>query len=440
MVVSKTKSKLKNLLNFNALGKSIFARFFGFEQGVDITNDVAVLFRRNVVIKNIVFISNIMYSIILFILSYTTPDNLNNWVVAFIAFPLTYVINKFLKKLIYIDTNDKTKQSVAMYVAAFYIFFSSILIYARLYQNEYFETGAYILMYYAVVVISLYQEKKLLSTSFQGLLALLTVIHFIWTYNIQGMVGERTLLEFIPIFVRLPVFSDILLRTLLFILFYFVVYAIVSMGQYMQEERKKELIKRRQVQGDFSHIVGDLFSVVFSSSYTLMDRRHATQVQLMSQKLADNYGLPQAKMQAMNEYALIHLQYQEIKNLLNDMNTFDEKTYDVLKEKTELGSKIAKRMQLAQKCEDIARAHIEDTANEKFLKDMLLIQPEIEAQIILLSDLYITMRGPKSYKRPMAHSLVLKSFQTELANYFDYDLKERFLKFHDEFAEMYNNF
>jgi hypothetical protein len=433
------KTKKRSIFNLKALGKDIFAKFFGFEQGVDITDDVAVLYRRNVVIKNIVFVSNIMYSIILFLLSFM-QNEVADWVVAFVAFPLTYVINKFLRKLINMDPHDKTKQSVAMYVAAFYIFFSSILIYARLYQNPYFETAAYILMYYAVVVISLYQEKKLLSQSFQGLLALLTVIHFIWTYNIQGMVGEETFFQFVPRFIREPEFSDILLRTLLFILFYFVVYAIVSMGQYMQEERKKELIKRRQVQGDFSHIVGDLFSVVFSSSYTLMDKRHAYQVQQMGAKLADYYGLSQQRIELMNQYAMIHLQYQEIKNLLNDMNTFDEKTYDVLKEKTELGSKIAKRMQLAQKCEDIARAHIEDTANDKFLKEMLVIQPEIEAQIILLSDLYITMRGPKSYKRPMAHGLVLKSFQTDLGTYFDYDLKERFLKFHDEFNEMYNNF
>ncbi len=433
------KTRKRSIFNLKALGKDIFAKFFGFEQGVDITDDVAVLYRRNVVIKNIVFVSNIMYSIILFLLSFI-QNEVSDWVVAFVAFPLTYVINKFLRKLINMDPQDKTKQSVAMYVAAFYIFFSSILIYARLYTNPYFETAAYILMYYAVVVISLYQEKKLLSQSFQGLLALLTVIHFIWTYNIQGMVGEETFFQFIPRFIKEPEFSDILLRTLLFILFYFVVYAIVSMGQYMQEERKKELIKRRQVQGDFSHIVGDLFSVVFSSSYTLMDKRHAYQVQQMSMKLADYYGLTQTRIDAMNQYAMIHLQYQEIKNLLNDMNTYDEKTYDVLKEKTELGSKIAKRMQLAQKCEDIARAHIEDTANEKFLKEMLVIQPEIDAQIILLADLYITMRGPKSYKRPMAHGLVLKSFQTDLGTYFDYDLKERFLKFHDEFNEMYNNF
>jgi HD-GYP domain-containing protein (c-di-GMP phosphodiesterase class II) len=434
------KRRLKEKWNLKILGKGIFAKYFGFEQGVDITDDVAVLFRRNVVIKNIVFVSNLMYSVILFVLSLSAHGQVTDWVVTFIAFPLTYVINKLLKKLINLDPHDKTKQSVAMYVSAFYIFFSSILIYARLYQKEYFETAAYILMYYAIVVISLYQERKLMAQSFQGLLALLTLIHFIWTYNIQNLVNNETIIEFLPRFVTLPEFGDIVLRTLLFILFYFVVYAIVSMGQYMQEERKKELIKRRQVQGDFSHIVGDLFSVVFSSSYTLMEKRHASQVQQMAVKLSEYYGLSQPKIEAMTQYALIHLQYQEIKNLLNEMNTFSEQTYDVLKEKTELGSRIAKRMQLAQKCEDIARAHIEDTANEKFLKEMLVIQPEIESQIILLADLYITMRGPKSYKRPMAHSIVLKSFQSDLGHYFDYDLKERFLKFHDEFSEMYNNF
>lgn len=434
------QNKKRKFWDLKSLGKDIFAKFFGFEQGVDITNDVAVLFRRNVVIKNIVFVSNIMYTLILLVLSFSSEAQVADWVITVMAFPITYVINKLLKKLIFLDREDKTKQSVAMYVAAFYIFFSSVLIYARLYTLEYFETGAYILMYYAVVVISLYQEKKLLSSSFQGLLALLTVIHLIWTYNFHGLVGGQSFVEFLPNFIRLPEFGDILLRTLLFMLFYFVLYAIVSMGQYMQEERKKELIKRRQVQTDFSHIVGDLFSVVFSSSYTLMDKRHAYQVQQMSQKLADYYGMNQDQISSLNDYAMVHLQYQEIKHLLNDISSYDEKAYDMLKEQTELGSKIAKRIQLAQKCEDIARAHIEDTANEKFLKEMIMIQPEIESQVILLSDLYITMRSHRSYKRPMAHSIVLKQFQGELGNYFDYELKERFLKFHDEFSEMYNNF
>ncbi len=434
----------KRKIKIKSFGKEIFAKFFGFEQGIDITDDVEVLFRKNVVIKNIIFITNMMYSVILFVLSITNtnPDTkVSNWVVTVIIYPVTYAINKLLKKLIFLDKKDRTKQMVAMYVASLYIFFSAILIYARLYNIEYFETAAYILMYYAVVVISLYQEKKVLSGSFQGLLALLTFIHLVWTYNFQDLVGDVSFLDFIKFrLVTLPEFSDILLRTLLFILFYFVVYAIVSMGQYMQEERRNELMKRRQVQRDFSHIVGDLFSVVFSSSYTLMDKRHAYLVQQMSEKMGQFYGLSGEEINSMNQYAMIHLQFNEIKNMLGDINKYDEQTFDLLKAKTELGSSIARRLQLAQKCEDIARAYAEETINENFIKQMLDIQPDIESQIILLSDLYMTMRGPKSYKRPLAHSIVLKAFQNELGTFFDYNLKERFLKFNDEFLEMYNNF
>lgn len=434
------KDRKYKIWNIKELGKAVFAKFFGFEQGVDITDNTAVLHRRNIVIKNIVFISNIMYSIILLLLSLSDRGGVSDWVVTVIAFPLTYVVNKMLKKLIYMNPDDRTEQRVAMHISAFYIFFSSVLIYAKLYQVEYFETGAYILMFYAIVVISLYQDRKLLSSSFQALLAILTVIHLVWTYNFHGLVEGYTIITFLPEFIKLPEFSDILLRTFLFILFYFVVYAIVSMGQYMQEERKKELSKRRQVQSDFSHIVGDLFSVVFSSSDTLMVKRHAYQVQLMSEKLADNYGLEKTRKKKMSEYSIIHLRYQEIKKSLIDMNNLDDSSYDILKEKTELGALIAKRIQLAKKCEDISRAHVEGAENENFLKEMLGIQNNIEAQIILLSDVYITMRAVKTYKRPMAHSSVIKSFKGALANYFDHDLKERFLKFHDEFADMYDNF
>ena len=76
------------------------------------------------------------------------------------------MINQNLVKLINLDKNDKTKQYVAMYVAGFYIFFHPFLIYARLYTVDYYETASYIIIFYSVVVISLYQDKRLLSSSF----------------------------------------------------------------------------------------------------------------------------------------------------------------------------------------------------------------------------------------------------------------------------------
>jgi HD-GYP domain-containing protein (c-di-GMP phosphodiesterase class II) len=327
-----------------------------------------------------------------------------------------------------------------MYVAGFYMFFSSILIYARLYEIPYYETGAYILIYYALVVISLYQDRKLLSSSFTTLIILLTAIHLLWTYNLSGQAEGYTVAEFVPIFIQSESFLDIVFRTMLFVLFYFVVYAIVSMGQYMQQERKYELMRRRQVQGDFSHIVTDLFSVVFSKSDHLLDSRHAHHVKALSLKLAHDIGLTEQARVELGQYVMIHLQYQEIKDIVGSSQQISETGYQKLKEKTELGSMIAKRLQLAQKCEDIIRAHTEGANTELFVESMLLIQPETLAQVILLCDMYVTLREVKSYNRPKNHVSVMQMIEKEFYVYFETRVIERFMKFEDEYNTIFLNF
>jgi HD-GYP domain-containing protein (c-di-GMP phosphodiesterase class II) len=425
---------------FSNLGQKIFSKFFGFEQGVDITDDVALLVRRNIVIKNIIFLSNFMYTLILLSLSLFSQSTVASWVVTVLAFPFTFIINQILKKLIHIDKEDKTKQLVAMYVAGFYMFFSSILIYARLYEIPYYETGAYILIYYALVVISLYQDRKLLSSSFTTLIILLTAIHLLWTYNLSGQAEGYSVSEFIPIFIQSESFLDIVFRTMLFVLFYFVVYAIVSMGQYMQQERKYELMRRRQVQGDFSHIVTDLFSVVFSKSDHLLDSRHAHHVKALSLKLANDIGLTEQVRVELGQYVMIHLQYQEIKDIVGSSQQISETGYQKLKEKTELGSMIAKRLQLAQKCEDIIRAHTEGANSEVFVESMILIQPETLSQVILLCDMYVTLREVKSYNRPKNHASVMQMIEKEFHVYFEPRIIERFMKFEDEYNTIFLNF
>ena len=80
--------------------KSFFERNFSFEHGVDLNDEVEVLFRRNIVIKNIILISNMVYSLILFLVSFGDPSN-GNWLWTVIPFPLTFVINQTIKKIIY---------------------------------------------------------------------------------------------------------------------------------------------------------------------------------------------------------------------------------------------------------------------------------------------------------------------------------------------------
>ena len=86
-----------------------------------------------------------MYSVILFLIAFSTKEP-SDWLFSALALPLTIFINNVIKRLIFGDRHDKTKQEVAMYVLSMYMFLSSVLIYARLYKNEPFETAAYILI------------------------------------------------------------------------------------------------------------------------------------------------------------------------------------------------------------------------------------------------------------------------------------------------------
>lgn len=74
---------------FKKATKGIFNRFFGFENGIDITDEIKVLHRRNVVIKNIVFVSNLFYTLILFIIATTTKAP-TDWLFTALFFPFTF--------------------------------------------------------------------------------------------------------------------------------------------------------------------------------------------------------------------------------------------------------------------------------------------------------------------------------------------------------------
>ena len=108
---------------------NLYNNYFGFENNIDITNDCEVLFRKNVVIKNIVLLSNLIYTLIFTIVSIGEKSN---WILTVLCLPVTYLINRTLKKMIYKDKENYLRQQIAMYICCFYMFLSAILIYTRL--------------------------------------------------------------------------------------------------------------------------------------------------------------------------------------------------------------------------------------------------------------------------------------------------------------------
>ena len=422
---------------------SFFERNFSFEHGVDLNDEVEVLFRRNIVIKNIIFVSNIVYSIILFLISIGDSSN-GNWLWSVIPFPLTFVINQTIKKIIYSEHKDILRQQIAMYMCSFYMFLSAILVYLKLKSgvntSPYSEAG-YMLLYYSLVVISLYQDTKMLKNVFGWMFSIVTVLHFTLTHSFVDYASEG-FINFLKLLTTNPDLSvalkDILFRTLVMLIFMLAIYVITAIGEKMSDERISELTKRKDIQEDFKNVVTDLYSVLQETKVGYDDNTEQLPLlAVMSGKLASLYGMSPQKCEEIKEYAL----YNKTHHLNIEMGEYNIETqFDQLREQTSVGSIVAKRMQLAQKCENIVRAHVEGWSNQAFQVKMLNMQNNIESQVILLCDMYIALRSPKSYKRPYPHKAVMEYFETEFKLYFNDELYNRFVKFDKDFEVLFNEY
>ena len=134
--------------------REFFRKNFSFDSGVDLNDEVEVLYRRNIVIKNIIFVSNIVYSIILFVVTIGSASVGVNWLWSVIPLPLTFVLNQTIRKIINNDKKELLRQQIGMYVCAFYMILSALLVYMKLVfsdsTNSYAEAG-YLLFYFSFV-------------------------------------------------------------------------------------------------------------------------------------------------------------------------------------------------------------------------------------------------------------------------------------------------
>jgi HD-GYP domain-containing protein (c-di-GMP phosphodiesterase class II) len=430
----------------------IFSKFnnmLSFEKGIDITDDYQVLKRKNIVIKNIIFLSNITYTLVLLFISLFDTSNRGNWVLTIIFVPVTFGLNRTLSKLINEQSHDKTKQQIAMYIAAFYMILSSVLIYFKI-KTQMFDgsilnsklnigEAGYILIYYSLLVISLYQDKKMLISISKWMIIIITIIHFTITYMIFNEEYAYSLVEFFKNFFTSSAFIDILLRTLFLILYLVVLIANVGIAQYAYLERKNEAVKRQGVQTDYSDVVNDLFSVILGMrTVSGNDKEHIDMISALSSDLGRSMKLSNVELDELKKYVSIHIEERKNLVVLRKEN-MSEEDYEEVRRRSEIGARVAKRLQLEQKCEDIIRTHIEGAPTKSFKNEMNNMLMDIESQIVLICDCYVTMREAKSYKRPYSHKLTIDFMNHELMDYFNEDVFDKFMKNSDKIEELYNN-
>ncbi|MGM0435553.1 MAG: HD-GYP domain-containing protein [Bacillota bacterium] len=451
---SKKTTKKKKTGHFSRRLKIVFKKLFNkaskrfnFESGVDILDETSVLYRRNRVIKNILIITNIVFLI------FTLIGNKNpNYIVIFGFGIIMFATNTTLKRIIKEEPRTLIKQKMAMYIASVYILLASFGVYIKLRVGVEADVLAgfsitqagYVLIYFALVVIALYQDATLLRILFKWILVLMTVIHVTIMYPLYEYATSIEALYQYLVIDNPSVAIDIVLRTLVLIIFNIALYSSVAIGEMMNNKRKEELIKRRDMESDFKAVVGDVFDVigVFNVHSDSQDKTAAHRVAEIASRLGNVLGLSPSICSEIYDYSKIHV--DRVKDLsiieYEDKDVLNEEDYQVIREKTILGSVIIKRLQLNQKSEDIVRAHFEKTADKSFTEKMKRIQRSQEGQIILLAEIYEVLRQSRNYKTALNHKRAIELLELEFKEYFEPYILDRFIKYGSEFENYYERF
>lgn len=423
---------------------------FSFEAGVDILDETSVLYRRNRVIKNIIIITNFVFMIFIFVGSKSIGFSVN-LIVSFGFGLIMFFSNLSIKKIIFGEPRTLQKQVMGEYASGIYILMMAVAVYAKL---KYSLTGlsgegylsitlaGYSLIYFALVVLALYQDSKLLKTVFKVAFIIMTIIHVIVLYPVINHANDiGTLWNYI----KGPIISDIILRTIVLGVFMIALYSTAKISEDLNSKRKEELIKRRAMEKDFKSVVNDVFDVISVYKQRSDDTEEKRQIQSarrvaeLSGKLGNFLGYSPKLCREIFDFSTIHIDKKDVLSLADydNKDVLDEQDFKRIRDKTIIGSIIIKRLQLEKKGEDIVRAHFEKTSDPDFIKEMNVIQNNRESQVILLAELYDILRQPRNYKKEIKHARAMDLIQLEFYPYFDPQIIDRFVKYTDDFESIY---
>ena len=432
--------------------KAYFIKKFSFEAGVDILDDKSVLYRKNLVIQNIIVITNIVFLLFTLIGSEGLDRNIN-LIVTFVIALIMFVAGRSISRIIREKPTTIHKQQMGEYLSGIYVLMMAIAVYIklRLTLGESLEGGffsitqaGYSLIYFSLVVIALYQDSKLLNVVFKVTIVAVTIIHVVVMYPIYRYANDFAQLWG---YINGPVLTDIVLRTLVLAVFMIGLYSTVKISEDINAKRKQELIKRRKMEKDFKDVVADVFEVITvykqrgediaEKNYAASARRIAK----MAGELGGFLGYSSKLCQEIFEFSTIHIDKRDVLNVdeYDEKDQLNEADYKVIRNKTIIGSVIIKRLQLDKKAEDIVRAHFEKTVNKDFIKEMNGIQNNRESQVILLSHIYDILRQERNYKKKLNHGRAIDLIKFEFNEYFDPQIVDRFLKYEAEFESTYHD-
>ena len=428
---------------------SFIKNWFIFDSNVDLQDPTNVLYRRNFCIRSIIFLANLMFLLFSFV-----GMTSSNYILTIVFFLLQTTLSQTINYMIRRKKDDYNNQVVIMYLQSLFVFILSVLLYMKVYLGfTYLDDGqltdaefsitqaAYLLIFFSFVIISLYQNTKLLRTMFAWTMVIIVVLNITLLHPslfshaktipnlVNYLVGEGR-----------QVSVDIILRIFVFLVFFAALYTSASISQYMFKQRTTEVERRMDVEANFKDVVESVFESV--RAYSSADDKFEESLMVMKVAavvreigIAMNYD--SNTIIDLTKFATIHSKRMNELSIYG-IEEINSSNFDLVLKKTKLATTIIKRLQITKKAEDIVYRYFEGVLDKSFVDKMTLDPEDYESNILLISEIYHNLRSDKSFKKALNHQRSVELIQKEFYKLFNQNLVMRFVKFNYEIGVAYD--
>lgn len=444
----------ENSSGFQQKLKKFFSDRFSFDKNVILTDKCSVLFRRNTVIKNIIFLANLMFTLFSFV-GFKGTGSSSNLIITIVFWLLMTTLSTTINFLLKNKKEDYNRQKLIMYFQCFYVFLLSFILYIKIWlaftlnleQGESLSNSeysviqaAYLLIYFSILIAALYQRPKLLRTLYPWMFVLMTVLHITFLHPELYSHANNFKDFFKYMFVDEPtIIVDIGLRSLVLIVYFAGLYSNVVISEYIARERRYEFTKRVDVEANFIDVVKSVFEAVKvynSNANEYFQAISSRKVANVSKELAIAMNYDQGTIEDIVEFAKVHSEKMKMLSL-DDEDVEDENFDDILK-KTELATVIIKRLQLVKRSEDMLNAVFSNQVTTEFKYNMTSTLNDKKSQIIVISEIYVALRNDRATHKALNHLRAVELIATEFKQFFLDDIIQRFIKYSSEIEVAYN--
>ena len=156
----------------------------------------------------------------------------------------------------------------------------------------------------------------------------------------------------------------------------------------------------------------------------------------MVRKLSSLLSLKLEEIDELAEYTELILK-NDFELGITDDQTIDER-FNQVRKNTDLGEKLIARIELKRKSEDILRHVLDNASDDDYIKKTRNSLTNINDQIILICEIYISMRSVRRYKKAYNHKNTMATLEKSFKVYFDSLVFDRFSRFDVDFETIYD--